>query len=73
MSLLDKARLVHPTLQKVLGVVFVLVGIFALVTPLTPGSWLALIGLELLGIRILFLDKIYAWWKVRKENKTKQK
>jgi hypothetical protein len=25
----------------------------ALLTPLTPGSWLALIGLELLGLRML--------------------
>lgn len=37
-------------LKKVLGVMLVLVGLLALVTPLTPGSWLALIGLELLGL-----------------------
>jgi hypothetical protein len=31
----------------------ILIGVLALLTPLTPGSWLALIGLELVGLRIL--------------------
>ena len=44
--------------KKVLGVLLVLMGLLALVTPLTPGTWLLIIGLELLGIRILMLDKI---------------
>lgn len=30
---------------------FIIYGIFAFITPFTPASWLALIGLELLGIR----------------------
>ena len=38
-------------LKKTLGVILIIVGLAALLTPLTPGSWLALIGLELLGIR----------------------
>jgi hypothetical protein len=37
--------------KKALGVILIIVGLAALLTPLTPGSWLALIGLELLGIR----------------------
>ncbi len=45
-------------LKIVLGVVLVLVGVLALLTPLTPGSWLALIGLEILGLRILLERKI---------------
>ncbi|MHC4439741.1 MAG: hypothetical protein ACYS3S_20480 [Planctomycetota bacterium] len=36
----------------------ILIGVFALLTPLTPGSWLALIGLEILGIRILLERKL---------------
>jgi hypothetical protein len=39
--------------KKVLGIFLVIVGLLALLTPLTPGSWLALIGLELLGVRML--------------------
>jgi hypothetical protein len=38
-------------IKKVIGVILIIYGIFALLTPFTPGSWLALIGLELVGIR----------------------
>ena len=49
-----------PGVRKATGVVLILVGVAALVTPLTPGSWLALIGLELLGVRILFAERLAA-------------
>jgi c-di-AMP phosphodiesterase-like protein len=38
-------------IKKVIGVILIIVGLIALLTPFTPGSWLALIGMELLGIR----------------------
>jgi hypothetical protein len=38
-------------IKKVIGVILIIVGLVALLTPFTPGSWLALIGMELLGIR----------------------
>lgn len=53
----------HKTFKKILGIVFILIGLFALVTPLTPGAWLLLVGLEFLGIKILFLDKFKFWNK----------
>ncbi len=53
----------NPKIKKVIGVILILVGLLALITPLTPGSWLAIIGLELLGVRILFLDKFKFWEK----------
>ena len=43
--------------KKVVGVILVIVGLAALLTPLTPGSWLALIGLELLGVHMVFFKK----------------
>jgi len=46
--------------RKTVGIILVLVGFTALITPLTPGSWLVFVGLELLGVRLLFLDKIKA-------------
>ncbi len=46
-----------PIRRKALGVFLVVVGFIALVTPLTPGAWLGIIGLELLGVRLLFLEK----------------
>lgn len=37
------------TARSIVGILLVLLGIAALLTPLTPGSWLAIIGLQLLG------------------------
>lgn len=48
-------------LKITLGIFLILVGVFALLTPLTPGSWLALIGLELLGLRIILERKLIHW------------
>ena len=45
-------------IKKIIGVLLILVGLFAFFTPLTPGSWLVFVGLEFLGIRVLFWDKI---------------
>ena len=53
----------RPIIKKAVGVILILVGLAALVTPLTPGSWLAIIGVELLGVRILFFDKFKFWKK----------
>jgi len=41
-----------------LGVVLIVVGVLALLTPFTPGSWLALIGLEILGVRLFLQRKL---------------
>ena len=48
----------NPKIKKVIGIILILVGLVALFTPLTPGSWLIFIGLELLGLRILFSNKL---------------
>jgi len=49
--------------KKVLGVLLIIIGILALVTPFTPGSWLIFIGLELLGIRFLVWDKFKSYFR----------
>jgi drug/metabolite transporter (DMT)-like permease len=46
------------TLRIILGVALIIIGVVAALTPLSPGSWLALIGLELLGLRILLERKL---------------
>lgn len=38
----------------------IIYGFFALITPITPGSWLVFVGLELLGIRLALWEKIKA-------------
>ncbi|MEK7635269.1 MAG: hypothetical protein AAB446_02465 [Patescibacteria group bacterium] len=57
----------RPKVKKTIGVVFIMIGLISLLTPLTPGSWLAIIGLEFLGVRILFLDK-FKFWRKNKES-----
>jgi hypothetical protein len=45
------------SIRIVLGVVLIILGLVAALTPFSPGSWLALIGLEILGLRILLQRK----------------
>jgi hypothetical protein len=52
-----------PKIKKSIGIILILIGLTAFVTPFTPGSWLAIIGLELLGVRMLFFDKFKFWKK----------
>ncbi len=59
-------------LKIVLGVVLVLVGVLALLTPLTPGSWLALIGLEILGLRLLVERKIISFLPQKYRRKARE-
>ncbi len=47
--------------KRIVGVVLVVLGLAALLTPLSPGSWLILIGLEFLGLRILLEEKLWKW------------
>jgi protein-S-isoprenylcysteine O-methyltransferase Ste14 len=54
-----------PLLRKIVGIILILIGLFALFTPLTPGSWLAILGLELVGIRLAFVEKIKLHLKKR--------
>jgi len=54
--------------KKTAGVVFIILGLAALVTPLTPGAWLVFIGLELCGVRLLFWERIKGrFWRKPKE------
>ena len=53
---------VNPKIKKTIGVILIIVGFLALVTPLTPGSWLIFVGLELLGFDLIFWTKIKEWF-----------
>ncbi len=52
-----------PKIKKTIGIILILIGLAALFTPLTPGSWLVFIGFELLGLRILLSDKLLKFFK----------
>jgi hypothetical protein len=44
--------------RTILGVVLIILGVAAALTPFSPGSWLALIGLEILGLKMLIPRKL---------------
>ena len=45
--------------KRLLGLLAILVGLIALVTPFTPGAaFFIFIGMQMLGIHFIFLDKI---------------
>ena len=53
------------TLRYIAGGLLIFLGFVALITPLTPGSWLIFIGLEMLGIEVLFLRRFMTWMRER--------
>lgn len=55
--------------RKTVGVVLAILGLAALLTPFSPGSWLILIGLEFLGLRILLENKLWQWTDKRPNSK----
>lgn len=54
-------------IRKTVGVIFVIIGFLSIITPFTPVGFLLLVGLEILGIRFLFWDKLKNWFKNDKE------
>ena len=59
-------------LKRIGGVLLIIIGFIALVTPFTPGAWLMFVGLELIGVRLVIWDKIKArlntWRGVQSKN-----
>ena len=50
-------------IRKTVGVILVIIGFISVITPFTPVGFLLIVGLELLGIRFLFWEKIRNWFK----------
>ncbi|HBV33049.1 TPA: hypothetical protein DIC39_01760 [Patescibacteria group bacterium] len=48
--------------RKVAGVLLIILGFIALVTPFSPGAWLIFIGLEFFGVRLALWDRLKSWW-----------
>ncbi|MDZ4205758.1 MAG: hypothetical protein U1C12_00870 [Patescibacteria group bacterium] len=53
----------NPKIKKTIGVIFVIIGFLSIITPFTPLGFLFLIGLEVLGIRMLVWDKLKNWFR----------
>jgi uncharacterized membrane protein HdeD (DUF308 family) len=56
----------NPALKTIIGVALIIYGLLALFTPFTPGSWLIVVGLELLGVHWAIWDNIKAKLKKKK-------
>ncbi len=66
-------------LKQIAGIILIIVGFVALVTPFTPGAWLIFVGAELAGIGILSRERMkvywqkvryWWWWKKREKDDT---
>ena len=48
--------------RKVAGVAMVILGLISIITPFTPVGFLLVVGLEILGLRVLVGDKLKSWF-----------
>jgi hypothetical protein len=55
--------------KKSIGVICIILGFLALVTPFTPGSWLILIGLEILGLGFLLDGRLSRFLKRKRKGR----
>lgn len=51
----------NPRVRKVIGILLLILGFISIITPLTPFGFLFFVGLEVLGIRLLFWNKVKGW------------
>ncbi len=57
----EKAKnytLLRPRLKKAVGIFLVLLGFIGVIVPVMPGAIFVFIGLEFLGLRFLFIDRL---------------
>jgi uncharacterized membrane protein YbaN (DUF454 family) len=57
----EKAKnytLLRPRLKKTVGIFLVLLGFVGIILPVMPGAVFVFIGLEFLGLRFLFIDRL---------------
>ena len=64
--------LTKKALRIAVGVFLLLLGLAALFTPLTPGSWLALVGLEFLGLRVLLRNWLCARARAKPQSRLRR-
>lgn len=46
-------------LRKTVGIILIVLGVVGLVMPILPGAVLGVIGLELIGVRLAFFDRLF--------------
>lgn len=53
----------HVVIRRVLGILFIIIGIFGIFFPILPGWLLIFVGLEIIGINLVFFDRIKSYAK----------
>lgn len=51
------------TLRIILGVFLIIVGLAGIILPILPGWWVILIGLEILGWKLVINHHNKSWWQ----------
>lgn len=59
-------------IRIVVGIMLIVLGLAALLTPLTPGSWLVPIGLELVGLRVLLRNRVCRWAAAKPDSRLRK-
>jgi uncharacterized protein YqgC (DUF456 family) len=67
-----KTESMFDVIKLVLGVVALVIGLAGLLLPILPGWILIFVGLELIGIKIVFIDKIKEY-VIKKIEESKKK
>src|SRR3989344_4079263 len=50
-------------IRRAVGAVLVVIGIAALFIPFFPFAWEAFVGLQFLGLRLMFFRRLRSWWR----------
>ncbi len=69
-QLIERLHRLDPRVKFIVGIACILIGLLALVTPLTPGAWLIFVGLELVGLRIIPWRRFFHWLNGTSETDT---
>lgn len=48
----------NPIIKKSIGIFLIVFGFIGLVTPFTPWAFLFFVGLEIMGIRFIFIERL---------------
>ncbi|MBI3633228.1 MAG: hypothetical protein HY226_02970 [Candidatus Vogelbacteria bacterium] len=62
----------YPASKLLLGVIFLILGLIGFALPIMPGWPFFVVGCELLGIKLLFVDRILFYLKLKKQKSSEE-
>ena len=58
---------IHPKIKKGVGFFLILIGFISLITPFTPFGLVFFIGLQMIGVRLIFIEKLRKFFRENKK------